>query len=80
MIIQQRDALGRINVFGFGTILAPKGEPVQQKWRANRFFGSACGCNRPNGTSCIGSLQIYLRESVDFLFFYCKSIDKVFTY
>lgn len=28
MIIQQRDSLGRINVFGFGTILAPKGEPV----------------------------------------------------
>lgn len=28
MIIQQRDALGRINVLGFGTILAPKGEPV----------------------------------------------------
>lgn len=28
MIIQQRDALGRMNVFGFGVMLAPKDQPV----------------------------------------------------
>ena len=46
-----------------------------------KYYGEPNGCNRPNGTSCIGSLQIYLRRKLNaFFFFYCKSIDKVFTF
>lgn len=42
MIIQQRDALGRINVFGFGVMLAKKGEPVAIYTKVNDTAKGTC--------------------------------------